>query len=201
MTSLNILLADDDSLVRAVMAEEIEDAGHRVRSVRGGLEALAALGEDQYDIFLVDYAMPGMMGVEAARQARARFPHLPIAILTGYGELLEVSGRNGEFPVIPKGRMDSILNAILAVAGGEDLPPVSSPESRWEEIQKRMAVSSNTHFVGETIRSLYAEPPSEPLPERLEALLGAVAPIDEPLPEPNDSAGPDPDRAKSNPHP
>jgi CheY-like chemotaxis protein len=175
MPFLNILLADDDSLVRAVVAEEIEEAGHRVRAVRGGEEALAALGEETFDIVLIDYAMPGMMGGEAARRVREAWPHQPIAILTGYGDLLEISGRAGAFPVIPKGRMDAILKAIVAVAEGERLPPPTSPESRWEEIQKRMAATANSQLVGQNLRALYADPPDEPLPQLLEALLGETS--------------------------
>jgi CheY-like chemotaxis protein len=184
MPVLNILLADDDSLVRAVVAEEIEEAGHCVCAVRGGEEALAALATESFDIVLMDYAMPGMMGAEAARRIRQAWPHQPIAILTGYGDLLEISGRAGDFPVIPKGRMDAILKAIVAVAEGERLPPPSSPESRWEEIQRRMAATANSQLVGQNLRALYSEPPDEPLPALLEALLGETSePAVQPAPE------------------
>lgn len=193
MNPLTILLVDDDPLVRNVIAEEIREAGHQVVPVKNGPEALAALAKDSFDIALIDYAMPGMMGVEVANRARAAQPKLPIAILTGYGELLEVSGRNGEFPVIGKGRMNAILDAIVAVAGGEMLPPASSPESRWEAIQRRMAVTSNSKLVGQTLRNLYNEPPDEPLPDKLAALLGEtpeeVAPV-------NESAKPGAERAR-----
>lgn len=189
MSVLNILLADDDSLVRAVVAEEIEEAGHHVRAVRGGLEALAALQEDTFDIVLIDYAMPGMMGAEVARRVREMRPHQAIAILTGYGDLLELSGRAGNLPVIPKGRMDAILKAIVAVAEGEQLPPPSSPQSRWEEIQRRMAATANSQLVGQNLRALYADPVEEPLPHLLEALLGETsepAPDSAPQAEPPD---------------
>ncbi|MDB5651791.1 MAG: hypothetical protein JWL62_3311 [Hyphomicrobiales bacterium] len=172
MNALMILLADDDPLVRGVIAEEIEEAGHRVLPVKSGQDALEALESETFDIFLVDYAMPGMMGLEVAERAKERFPGLPVAILTGYGELLEITGRQGSFPVIAKGRMEAMLNAIVAVAGGESLPPPSSPESRWEAIQRRMAVTANSQLVGETLRTLYAEPSPEPMSEQLEAFLG-----------------------------
>lgn len=171
MSRLNILMADDDALVREVIAEEIEEAGHSVRAVRGGEEALTALAEAPYDLVLIDYAMPGMMGPEAARRVREAWPRQPIAILTGY-DPLDISRRTEGFPVIPKGRMSAILQAIQAVAGGEQLPPPTSPESRWEEIQRRMAASANSQLVGENLRELYADPTQEPLPHRLEALLG-----------------------------
>ena len=180
MNPLMILLADDDPLVRNVIAEEIREAGHQVVAVRSGQEALASLANDAFDILLVDYAMPGMMGLETAARAREALPKLPIAILTGYGELLEVSGRNGDFPVIGKGRMDAILEAIVAVAGGETLPPASSPESRWEAIQRRMAVTANSELVGQTLRSLYSDPPTEPMPEEFASLLQQEAPGDRP---------------------
>ena len=186
MPSLNILLADDDSLIRAVVAEEIEEAGHHVRAVRGGEEALAVLAEETFDIVLMDYAMPGMMGAEAARRVREAWPQQPVAILTGYGDLLEISGRAGDFPVIPKGRMEAILKAIVAVAEGEPLPPPSSPESRWEEIQRRMAATANSQLVGQNLRALYSEPPEEPLPALLEALLGETS-----APAPDDHDSPD----------
>lgn len=176
MTQFRILLADDDPLVRGVIAEEIEEAGHVVLSVKNGAEALDALQTPDFDIFLVDYAMPGMMGVEVAERAQAMVPGLPIAILTGYGELLEISGRDGGFPVIGKGRMDAMLKAIEAVAGGDPLPPPTSPESRWEAIQRRMAVTANTEFVGQTLRTLYSDPPDAPLPDDLAALLGGEPP-------------------------
>ncbi len=175
MAALNILLADDDALVRAVMAEDIEEAGHRVRSVRGGEDALVALAEDTFDIVLIDYAMPGMTGAEVARRVREIRPHQAIALLTGYRDLLEMSGRAGDVPVIPKGRMDAILKAIVAVAEGEPLPSPSSPQSRWEEIQRRMAATANSQFVGQNLRALYADPVGEPLPPPLKALLGATS--------------------------
>lgn len=201
MTSLMILLADDDPLVRGVIAEEIEEAGHHVRSVRSGPEALEALEAESFDVFLVDYAMPGMMGVEVAGRARERHPNLPIAILTGYGELLEISGRQGDFPVIAKGRMEAMLNAIVAVAGGESLPPPSSPESRWEAIQRRMAVTANSQLVGETLRSLYNEPSPEPMSDQLEAFLGETHKPPEPAPVHPDegeahNSNPEPDPAR-----
>ena len=179
MNPLMILLVDDDPLVRNVIAEEMREAGHQVVPVKTGAEALAMIEQDTFDIALIDYAMPGMMGVEVATRARAAKPGLPIAILTGYGELLEVSGRHGDFPIIGKGRMEAVLSAIVAVAGGEALPPASSPESRWEAIQRRMAVTSNSQLVGQTLRSLFSEPPEEPMPDKLAAMLD-VAPAPQP---------------------
>lgn len=70
--------------------------------------------------------------------------------------------------------MEAILSAIVAVASGADLPPQSSPESRWEAIQRRMAQTANSQLVGQTLRTLYSEPPAEPLSADLEALLGAT---------------------------
>jgi hypothetical protein len=84
--------------------------------------------------------------------------------------------------------MNAILDAIVAVAGGETLPPASSPESRWEAIQRRMAVTSNSKLVGQTLRNFYNDPPDEPLPDKLAALLGE-APAD--VAPANGSAKPD----------
>ncbi len=82
-----LLLVDDEPDVRAVTAETLMDAGHRVLVAAGGAEALALFERETVDLLLADYAMPGMTGVQVIASARGRRPGLPVLLVTGYAEL------------------------------------------------------------------------------------------------------------------
>jgi CheY-like chemotaxis protein len=98
-----ILVVDDDSDVRAFLAESLEGLGCTVVSAASGAEGLEALREWRPDLALVDYAMPGMNGAEAARAARDIHPGLPIVFVTGYAESEQIEAAlGGDVPFLRK---------------------------------------------------------------------------------------------------
>ncbi len=117
MAHLEILLVDDDALVRHVIADELEEAGHFVTPAVGGEAALELLDEhESYDLILIDYSMPGMSGAELARQILDAKPEARLAILTGNIDLPE----KPPCPVLTKtARMSELIKAIEAVAAGD----------------------------------------------------------------------------------
>ncbi|MBN8906087.1 MAG: response regulator, partial [Rhodospirillales bacterium] len=82
-----VLVVDDDHAVRQVAVEMLHDLGYQVVEAPGGAEALTLMTELRPDIILVDYAMPGMNGLQLTRALRDRGVTLPIAMVTGYAEL------------------------------------------------------------------------------------------------------------------
>ena len=78
-----ILLAEDDESLRGFLARALERAGYEVTACADGEEAVAVLGED-WDLLLTDIVMPGIDGIEVARQAAARHPGLRIMFITGF---------------------------------------------------------------------------------------------------------------------
>ncbi|MFS2124144.1 response regulator [Pseudomonas sp. Pseusp97] len=89
----NILLVDDDDLVRELLGDALRLYGYRVRQASSGQQALEMLDGD-VDLLLTDFAMPELNGAQMAKIARQRFPYLPVVFLTGYAELqgLELPG-------------------------------------------------------------------------------------------------------------
>lgn len=80
-----ILLAEDDDSMRSFLAKALERAGHRVRAVADGIDALAALAEeDDIDLLLADVVMPGLDGIELARRASKDRPGLRVMFITGF---------------------------------------------------------------------------------------------------------------------
>ena len=78
-----ILLAEDDDSLRGFLARALERAGHVVTACADGEEAVTFLDEP-WDLLLTDIVMPGIDGIEVARQAAARHPDLRIMFITGF---------------------------------------------------------------------------------------------------------------------
>jgi CheY-like chemotaxis protein len=82
-----ILVVDDNSAVRTITAVMIRTLGHDVIEAAGGEDALDLLKEDrQFDLLIVDLAMPNMPGDEFATRARGLVPGVPTLFVTGYAE-------------------------------------------------------------------------------------------------------------------
>ncbi|MEM6647156.1 MAG: response regulator [Bacteroidota bacterium] len=85
--TFDILVVDDETMVRAVLAKLLGLRGHTIMQAASGAEALDLLASNTYDLVFTDHAMPEMSGTELARQIRTHYPHLPIVLLTGDTEV------------------------------------------------------------------------------------------------------------------
>jgi CheY-like chemotaxis protein len=107
-----VLLVDDEDLVRMSTAAMLVDLGYDVVEASSGEEALQfIMGETPPDLLLTDHLMPGMSGVELAREAQARIAGLPILIISGYAE---VEGLAPELPRLTKPFRNSELAECIA---------------------------------------------------------------------------------------
>jgi two-component system cell cycle response regulator CpdR len=79
-----ILLAEDDDNMRRFLERALERAGYEVEAVGDGADALERVKEGEYDLLLADVVMPGLDGVELARQASEVLPELRIMFITGF---------------------------------------------------------------------------------------------------------------------
>ncbi len=97
-----ILLVDDDSAVREVTASMLRELGYGVFEVGSGGAALDLLEEEpNIDLVVLDFAMPGMNGIEVARQVSSRFSSLPVLFITGYADKTAL-GEIGDARIVKK---------------------------------------------------------------------------------------------------
>jgi CheY-like chemotaxis protein len=85
MTSLRILVAEDNEVNQMVVTAILTRAGHRVDIVGNGIEAVSAVIRGSYDLVLMDVQMPEMDGVTATRRIRdldGDMSQIPIIALT-----------------------------------------------------------------------------------------------------------------------
>jgi signal transduction histidine kinase/CheY-like chemotaxis protein len=117
-----VLLVDDDGAVREVTASLLRELGYIVREVGSGGAALDLLDRnDDIDLAILDFAMPGMNGADVARQASAKRPGLPILFVTGYADISEL-GEVGEDRVIKKPFVgDELASKVRSALRGAEI--------------------------------------------------------------------------------
>lgn len=69
---VSVLVADDDPIMRELIAAQIESLGYEVRTAEDGLAAAAEAEANWPDVLVTDWSMPGMDGIELIRHLRAR---------------------------------------------------------------------------------------------------------------------------------
>jgi len=81
-----ILVAEDDELVRGLLARMLSELGYDVRTARHGQEALdlARGSGTRFDLVIADVRMPRMGGPELGRRLEERWPGLPVLYISGY---------------------------------------------------------------------------------------------------------------------
>jgi signal transduction histidine kinase len=84
-----VLVVDDEAGVRAVLRELLGGEGYTVIDAPDGPSGLALCEKEPVDVVLSDVSMPGMSGWEMAEACRARFPDVPIGLITGWGDHLD----------------------------------------------------------------------------------------------------------------
>ena len=77
-----ILLAEDQTDIRELIAMNLRGAGYEVTAVGDGLAALASQNERASDLLILDLMMPGMDGLEVCKALRAKQRSAPILMLT-----------------------------------------------------------------------------------------------------------------------
>ena len=85
---MKILICDDQAVVRdgLELLLSLEKDLQVIGTARDGAEALELTAKHQPDLALMDLKMPGMNGIEATRQIRARFPQVKVLVLTTYDD-------------------------------------------------------------------------------------------------------------------
>ena len=84
--SATVLVVEDEDMVRAVAERALARHGYTVLTAANGEEAMRVLDAHAVDLLVSDVVMPTMDGPTLGREARARWPDLPILFMSGYAE-------------------------------------------------------------------------------------------------------------------
>lgn len=140
-SSITLVVADDETHIRLVVAEKFRAAGYRVFEARDGEEALDLVREHRPDAIITDLQMPYMSGLELCQRlaedaAKAGTLPPPTVLLTARGHILEPDqiGKTGIRRVMGKpfgvrDLLEYVQTTLLGVAAVKP-DPMTHPVER-----------------------------------------------------------------------
>ncbi len=122
----NILIIDDEPLMRNFLLESLKRKGYEAVAVESGEKALPLIELRSFDMIITDLKMPGLNGMEILKKVKEISPHTLVIVMTGYGTI------------------DNAVEAMKAGAFHYLLKPFS-PESLAANIEKAKQYATLLH--------------------------------------------------------
>ena len=85
-SSVSILFVEDDTPVRDLVICMLSEKGFRVFAAADAYDAVRILAAHRVDLLFTDVVLPGMDGVQLARQAKVMHPAIKVLFATGYAQ-------------------------------------------------------------------------------------------------------------------
>jgi two-component system response regulator PilR (NtrC family) len=86
-----ILLVEDDSEMRRLLADELLDEGYAISQAIDGEEAILKLAHEKFDLMITDLLMPKINGLDLLSEMRKTCPHMPAILITAFGDWSSLS--------------------------------------------------------------------------------------------------------------
>jgi DNA-binding NtrC family response regulator len=136
-----ILVIDDEVEIREGLELLLKTEGYAVTMADTGQSGLSRLGEQPYDLLLLDVSLPDRNGIELLKDIRRQNPSLPIVLITAYGsiEMARAAFKSGAMDYITKPWSNDELLAQVAQA-------VESHRLREENVQLKRALKQRFNF-------------------------------------------------------
>jgi CheY-like chemotaxis protein len=130
MMARRILLVDDDDDFLMILRDRLRSVGYEVAVAQNGSDGIAAIRDGHPDAppimagVLLDVQMPVITGLEALREMSARFPSLPVIMMSSFAPPLIVSearrlGARGFFKKSED--LSDLLALCVSTFGGPDV--------------------------------------------------------------------------------
>ncbi|MGD8504859.1 MAG: response regulator [Syntrophobacterales bacterium] len=135
-TDYTVLVADDEKVVREGCSRILTPEGYTVVTAANGREALDKLAAEPVNVILCDLKMPVMGALEVLEESGARYPHIPVIIITGHGtvESAVECMKKGAYDFVTKPfRADHLVLIVQRALDKQDL------EKRARELQEERA--------------------------------------------------------------
>ena len=101
---LNVLLVEDEPMIRVIETEYLISDGHTVETAADGGEGLSKFRAGNFDLVLVDRAMPEINGDQLTAAIKELDPNMPVILVTGFADILADKSRQPQLAnlVLPK---------------------------------------------------------------------------------------------------
>jgi DNA-binding NtrC family response regulator len=116
-----VLVVEDNAHVGEFATQLLADLGFQTILAQNAQVALQLIDEGEHvDLMFTDVVMPGMSGVELAKEFRRKRPAVPVVLASGYSHILAKEGAHG-FPLLQKPySVDALSRAMRAALFKEE---------------------------------------------------------------------------------
>ena len=128
----DILVVDDDQSIVTAFRRFLSDERHQARFAGDAHDALALVAERRPDLVFMDVRMPGVDGLDALKEMRARHPDLFVVIMTAYGtsQTSIDAIRSGAFEYLAKPLdLDDLRSVISKALAAQQIPGAPQPSA------------------------------------------------------------------------
>lgn len=159
-----ILIVDDETPIRRTLRDILEFEGYDVDEAVDGLECVAKVQKEKYDVVITDIKMPKMDGIEALERLQILSPETPVIMVSGHGTI------DTAVEAVKKGAFDFIskppdLNRMLITV--RNALERSELVNTTQVLRKQVKAAKGVNMIGE----------SAPIRE-IKKMLERVAPTD-----------------------
>ncbi|MGA9572640.1 MAG: response regulator [Lysobacterales bacterium] len=80
----NILIVDDEEVVRHSHLRSLQGTDCNARAAEDGMQAIQVMEQSPFDVVLLDLRMPGLDGMDVLKTIKQRWPNSEVVVITGY---------------------------------------------------------------------------------------------------------------------
>jgi response regulator RpfG family c-di-GMP phosphodiesterase len=114
-SAMRVLVVDDETSVRKLLAVMLEESAISHESAPSGAEALKFLGREPFDAVISDLQMPGMSGLDLLAQVRRQYPNLAFLMATGVDDIrvgLQAMHQGADDYLVKPLQMDAVTMSL-----------------------------------------------------------------------------------------
>ncbi len=140
---IQILIVDDEPLIRKSLYEIMRIEGYRVQMAETGEAALGILKKEHIDVIVTDFQLPKMNGIQLLEEVKRWSPKTEVILVTGYGtiESAVAAMKKGAFDYITKPINDAEIKIII-----QKLIEKKQIVAENEELKQIIAKGRRDHF-------------------------------------------------------
>jgi DNA-binding NtrC family response regulator len=142
-----ILIVDDETPIRRTLRDILEFEEYEVEEATDGLECVAKVQKEKFDVVIMDIKMPKMDGIEALERLQILSPETPVIMVSGHGTI------DTAVEAVKKGAFDFIskppdLNRMLITV--RNALERSELVNTTQVLRKQVKSSKGVNMIGES---------------------------------------------------
>ena len=142
-----ILIVDDETPIRRTLRDILEFEGYEVDEAVDGLECVAKVQREKYDVVITDIKMPKMDGIEALERLQILSPETPVIMVSGHGTIDTAveAVKKGAFDFISK--PPDLNRMLITVRNALDR---SELVNTTQVLRKQVKANKGVNMIGES---------------------------------------------------